>query len=136
MLSLILQTYVLDITESDINLYGEADLTVENGIKNSFSLETFPTTIETIDSNGMKIVATVPDSSSEYSFYWYIDGVLHAETSNKFILSESLLLGKHFVDVLASKDGALSSNSTSIAVREVPDNYAYVEILEPGDKYN
>ena len=125
-------SYTLNILKDDLPIYGDVDLVVSDNIKSNFNIEISPENLEALSSQILSFSASVDQSISDCTYYWYLDGKKQLEESNVLTLNEELPLGKHFVDVIGYAAGVLSSASTSFTIKDTLDSYMDVTLFEVG----
>jgi len=120
--------YNLEIKKDDLNLYGEVSVSVANNISSSFEVSLSKTDVTLTEGNTQEFVATA-NTSGECTYYWYVDGEIQQESSNTFTTPNTLKLGTHSVDVIASKNGIFSSASSKIEIKEFSQSYVNMKII-------
>ncbi|NCD06322.1 MAG: hypothetical protein EOL97_09395 [Spirochaetia bacterium] len=120
--------YNLEIKKDDLNLYGEVSVSVANNISSSFEVSLNKTDVTLTEGNTQEFVATA-NTSGECTYYWYVDGEIQQESSNTFTTPNTLKLGTHSVDVIASKSGIFSSATSKITIQEDVGSYIKVKLL-------
>ncbi len=120
--------YNLEIKKDDLNLYGEVSVSVANNISSSFEVSLNKTDVTLTEGNTQEFVATA-NTSGECTYYWYVDGEIQQESSNTFTTPNTLKLGTHSVDVIASKNGIYASATSKITIQEDIGSYIKVKLL-------
>ncbi len=120
--------YNLEIKKDDLNLYGEVSVSVANNISSSFEVSLNKTDVTLTEGNTQEFVATA-NTSGECTYYWYVDGEIQQASSNTFTTPNTLNLGTHSVDVIASKNGIYASATSKITIKEDIGSYIKVKLL-------
>lgn len=120
--------YNLEIKKDELNLYGELCVSVANNMSSSFEVSLNKTDVTLTEGNTQEFIAT-SNISEECTYYWYVDGELQQESSNTFTTPNSLKLGTHSIDVIASKNGIYASATSKITIKEDIGSYIKVKLL-------
>ena len=122
-------TYVtFETTSSDLNLYGDLSVSVDNNIISPFRVTVSPTDRKVIEGETQDFLANV-DVEGEYTYKWYVDGIVQDSSSNLYTIPNDLSIGNHTIDVVAMSNGIISSASTTLIVKENSQDFVQVQLF-------
>ncbi|MGD6731538.1 MAG: InlB B-repeat-containing protein [Pleomorphochaeta sp.] len=127
-------TYVtFETTSSDLNLYGDLSVSVNNNIISPFRVTVSPTDRKLIEGETQDFLANV-DVEGEYTYKWYVDGIVQDSSSNLYTIPNDLSIGNHTIDVVAMSNGIISSASTTLIVKENSQDFVQVQLFNTATK--
>ncbi|MCY1153109.1 MAG: InlB B-repeat-containing protein [Sphaerochaetaceae bacterium] len=127
-------TYVtFETTSSDLNLYGDLSVSVDNNIISPFRVTVSPTDRKLIEGETQDFLANV-DVEGEYTYKWYVDGIVQDSSSNLYTIPNDLSIGNHTIDVVAMSNGIISSASTTLIVKENSQDFVQVQLFNTATK--
>lgn len=114
----------LALTNRDLDVVGDLELTVHSFIKQSFGVSLSPESIAISEGTTQLFTASASIPGNLY-YAWYIDGEFEISgTDTTFSVPHNLALGSHTVDVIASLSGVSASASADVQVEEA----AYIDV--------
>jgi len=114
----------LALTNRDLDVVGDLELTVHSFIKQSFGVSLSPESIAISEGTTQLFTASASTPGNLY-YAWYIDGeFVISGTDTTFSVPHNLALGSHTVDVIASLSGVSASASADVQVEEA----AYIDV--------
>jgi hypothetical protein len=127
-------TYVtFETTSSDLNLYGDLSVSVNNNIISPFRVTVSPTDRKVTEGETQEFLANV-DVEGEYTYTWYVDGIVQDSSSNLYTIPNDLSIGNHTIDVVAMSNGIISSASTTLIVKENSQDFVQVQLFNTATK--
>ena len=126
-------TGTMEITSGDLNVVGNLKVTIQNDIRNPYEVFLSKSASSIFLERNLTLTASVLPEGN-YFFNWFLDGdIISGETGNSITIGENLHLGTHFVDVMVSGEGVLSSASTSFSIQELNNGYMYFKFTPNDD---
>lgn len=122
-------TYTFD-TLSTTPTEGSLRVSVTDGIEDPFVVTLSRSAEQVEEGRYTKFMATVPDSV-DCAFAWYVDGVKLPDTGSIVYIGGNLAIGYHYIDVLASTQGLLTSASSNLSVVDAGED-EYITLLLKG----
>ncbi len=114
---------------------GNLSVSITDGIEDPFVVTLSRRAEQVAEGRYTKFTATVPESV-DCDFAWYVDGVKLSYTGNVAYIGGDLTLGTHYVDVLASTQGLLTSASSNLSVVDAGDDEYITFLLKGADSPN
>lgn len=109
---------------------GNVRVSVVDGIEDPFVVTLSRRAEQVAEGRYTKFTATVPETV-DCEFAWYVDGVKLSYTGNVAYIGGDLPLGYHYIDVLASTQGLLTSASSNLNVVDAGED-EYITFLLKG----
>ena len=118
--------------KDSLKLFGNLSVSIKDGMPVPFSVALSKDSDRIWDGHPVTFTAR-PNLLSDYTYYWFIDGMLQdGETGDEFKLDDELPYGSHFVGVTVLKNGLFASAHTKVTYGDDPGLYFILQLLKPG----
>ncbi|AEV29477.1 conserved repeat protein (List_Bact_rpt) [Sphaerochaeta pleomorpha str. Grapes] len=111
---------------------GNLRAAITNGIEDPFAVTLSRKAEQVAEGRYTRFTAAVPDSV-DCEFAWYVDGVKLSNTGKVAFIGGNLAIGYHYIDVLASTQGLLTSASSTLSVVDAGEDEYMTFLLKGTD---